>query len=177
MSSLDGQGWLLRASDPLPAFSANPLELLPVRQRLVFLGKAFRAPMAHVAAVLGISRETAYQDLRAATNTLTPHRRGLGPEAADAGDRSGLREAVDSGSMRGEETMPTDTLLTTAQVAKQLGVGTDAVRLMVREGRLRAAATVGNGWRLFAPADVAALAKARKAKLARTALPPDGDPD
>jgi DNA-directed RNA polymerase specialized sigma24 family protein len=52
--------------------SGSPLELLPARQRLVFIGRAAHIPMTELARALGISRETAYQELRAAWQAIAP---------------------------------------------------------------------------------------------------------
>ncbi len=45
--------------------SGNPLELLPFRQRVIFMARAAHVPMTAIAGLLSISRETAYCELRA----------------------------------------------------------------------------------------------------------------
>lgn len=52
--------------------SPNALDLLPLRQFLLFVAKAHRRPMTEVARVLGVHRDTLYADLRQAEATLTP---------------------------------------------------------------------------------------------------------
>lgn len=53
------------------AASGNPLSILSPFDAMIFLGKAKGVPMASVARLLRVSRETAYQHLRKATATLT----------------------------------------------------------------------------------------------------------
>lgn len=60
----------LSASPTLDVPSANPLDLLPLRQLFVFVGRAHGREMTAIASTLGIARETAYQDLDAATREL-----------------------------------------------------------------------------------------------------------
>jgi hypothetical protein len=52
--------------------SGNPLHLLATSDALVFLGRSFGLPMADIARVLRVSRETVYQALRRANAALTP---------------------------------------------------------------------------------------------------------
>ncbi len=54
--------------------SGNPLELLPFRQRMIFMARAAHVPMTEIAGLLSISRETAYVELRAAWAALRPRR-------------------------------------------------------------------------------------------------------
>ena len=54
--------------------------------------------------------------------------------------------------------------LTSALVARQLGVTPAQVRQLARNGRLRVAATTAGGTRLYHPADVAALVAERAAR-------------
>lgn len=56
-------------------------------------------------------------------------------------------------------------LLTTAHVARELGVSENAVRLIVDRGELPATRTA-NGMRLFDPEDVARVARERAARKA-----------
>ena len=63
-----------------PAPSGNPL-LLPARTRAVLVFRANGMPMTTVAAVLGISRQTAYHHLREARQTLMP----LAPLSLESG--------------------------------------------------------------------------------------------
>ena len=51
--------------------SANPLDLLPMRQLVVFVVRAHQRPMAELADLLGLSRETVHLDLKSAIRTLS----------------------------------------------------------------------------------------------------------
>ena len=59
--------------------SANPLDLLPMRQLVVFVVRAHQRPMAELADLLGLSRETVHLDLKSAIRTLSER----GASAAD----------------------------------------------------------------------------------------------
>lgn len=53
------------------AASGDPLEALSPTDRLIFLAKAYRVPMASTARALSLSRETLYQRLRRVTSELS----------------------------------------------------------------------------------------------------------
>jgi excisionase family DNA binding protein len=55
-------------------------------------------------------------------------------------------------------------LMSPSEAAKLLGIGTERVRQLERDGRLSAAAKTGQGWRLFKRSDVEKLAAERKSK-------------
>jgi uncharacterized paraquat-inducible protein A len=71
---VDASDLVERATEPVTALAAsgNPLELLPVRTRAVIVLRASQMPMFLVAAVLGISRQVAYDHLRRAKAMLAP---------------------------------------------------------------------------------------------------------
>jgi uncharacterized paraquat-inducible protein A len=60
------------ATESLPVPSGDPLELLPLRTRAVIVLRASRMPMFLIAAVLGISRQVAYDHLHRARAVLAP---------------------------------------------------------------------------------------------------------
>jgi DNA-directed RNA polymerase specialized sigma24 family protein len=60
------------ATESVSVFSGDPLELLPLRTRAVIVLRANSMPMTTIAAVLGISRQTAYHHLRQGRATLRP---------------------------------------------------------------------------------------------------------
>jgi DNA-directed RNA polymerase specialized sigma24 family protein len=51
--------------------SANPLDLLPLRQLVVFVAHAHRRTLSELAQVLGVHRDTVHEDLRSAIRTLS----------------------------------------------------------------------------------------------------------
>jgi hypothetical protein len=53
------------------AASGNPLDLLPLRQLVVFVVRAHQRPLTELADLLGLSRETVHLDLRSAIRTLS----------------------------------------------------------------------------------------------------------
>jgi DNA-binding NarL/FixJ family response regulator len=60
------------ATESVPVPSGDPLELLPARTRAVLVLRANGMQMTIIAAVLGISRQTAYEHLRRARKILSP---------------------------------------------------------------------------------------------------------
>jgi len=60
----------------------------------------------------------------------------------------------------GEE--PMDELLETAEAGRVLSLTPAAVRLLAKQGKLRAAVLTGRGQRLYRRADVESLARARR---------------
>ena len=67
-----GSRALETATESVSVPSGDPLELLPLRTRAVIVLRANGMQMTIIAAVLGISRQTAYEHLRRARETLTP---------------------------------------------------------------------------------------------------------
>jgi hypothetical protein len=59
--------------------SGNPLDLLPLRQFVVFVVRAHQRPLTDLAELFGLSRDTLHVDLRTAIRTLSQH----GAPAAD----------------------------------------------------------------------------------------------
>jgi len=53
--------------------SANPFDLLPLRQFVVFVVRAHQRPLTELADLLGLSRDTVHVDLRSAIRTLSEH--------------------------------------------------------------------------------------------------------
>jgi len=53
--------------------SANPLDLLPLRQLVVFVVRAHQRPLTELADLLGLSRDTVHVDLKSAIRTLSEH--------------------------------------------------------------------------------------------------------
>ena len=51
--------------------SANPLDLLSLRQLMVFTARAHQRSLTEVADLLGLSRETVHLELRSAIHTLS----------------------------------------------------------------------------------------------------------
>jgi hypothetical protein len=87
------------ASDPAVPASGSPLDLLPTVDRLIYLGRAFRIPMADVAKAFGMSRETVYVHLRRARanlETVAP------PAEAQPGKRCACGELRPAGRRRCE---------------------------------------------------------------------------
>ena len=70
--------------------SASPLNLLPLRAFFVLQARAYGRTMAAAARVLGISRETLYQDLRAAVATLRQGGRQAAPRCERCFDEPAL---------------------------------------------------------------------------------------
>ena len=64
---------------------------------------------------------------------------------------------------------PMDELMETAEAGRVLNLTPAAVRLLARQGKLRAAVLTGRGQRLFFRADVEGLAKARRKRSAAAA--------
>jgi hypothetical protein len=55
------------------AHSGDLLELLPLRQLIVFVVRAHQRPLSDLAELLGVSRKTVHFDLRSAIRTLSEH--------------------------------------------------------------------------------------------------------
>ena len=53
--------------------SGNPLDLLPLRQFVVFVVRAHQRQLTDLAELFGLSRETLHVDLRTAMRTLSQH--------------------------------------------------------------------------------------------------------
>jgi hypothetical protein len=70
---------VLTESPTADAPSANPLDLLPLRQLVVFVVRAHQRPLTELAELLGVSRDTVHVDLRSAIRTLSER----GAPAAD----------------------------------------------------------------------------------------------
>jgi DNA-binding NarL/FixJ family response regulator len=67
-----GSRALETATESVPVPPGDPLELLPLRTRAVLVLRANGMQMTLIAAVLGISRQTAYEHLRRAREILRP---------------------------------------------------------------------------------------------------------
>jgi hypothetical protein len=74
-----GAGNQLTESLTAEAPSGDPLELLPLRQLVVFVVRAHQRPLSGLAELLGVLRKTVHGDLRTAIRTLSEH----GAPAAD----------------------------------------------------------------------------------------------
>ena len=61
----------LTSSPTADSPSADPLDLLPLRQLLVFVARAHRRSLSELAELLGIHRDTVHADLKAAIRTLS----------------------------------------------------------------------------------------------------------
>jgi hypothetical protein len=62
---------VLTESPTADAPSGNPLDLLPLRQLVVFVVRAHQRPLTELADLLGLSRDTIHVDLRSAIRTLS----------------------------------------------------------------------------------------------------------
>ena len=67
--------------------SANPLDLLPLRQFVVFVVRAHQRPLTDLAELFGLSRDTLHVDLRTAIRTLSQHGTPAADPPAPAGGR------------------------------------------------------------------------------------------
>jgi hypothetical protein len=63
----------LTESPTADAPSGNPLDLLSLRQFVVFVVRAHQRPLTELADLLGLHRDTLHVDLRSAIRTLSQH--------------------------------------------------------------------------------------------------------